>query len=442
MSSSKASILINGSPDSYVRYQRGLRQGDPLSLLLFVLVTDVLCSMFSNALCAKILVGVLLGDYRIRCNLYYADDLLVLATGGLEDLRIVKLILYVFEGLTGLVTNFSKTCLFSSSLGILPDPAASATLNCERGLLPVTYLSIPIVGRRPRRQDWEGLILKVRRKLSSWKVEHLSLGGKLTLVNSVLSVLPIYWMSLFRLPCWVIKEIDRFKRDFLWSDSDIDNPKCRLVRWKNLCRSRDQGGWGILDLGIFNQVLLGKWYWKFMNEQTWSGADVVQFNYGVSRWNLYPRYSGRISFFWKGVLNCLPALRNCVNHGINSGMETLFWKDNWLNRRAPMFIWQEEFSRTLHPNGSIFDLSFLLYETPFAENADVISFRNSSRATGRVHGDSKGWRLTGMGSLLSNLFMTSLMMAVCAARWLSSFGTKGARRRSVFLIGLLGKIRS
>lgn len=124
--------------------------------------------------------------------MHYADDLLVLTTGGLEDLRIVKLILYVFEGTTGLATNFSKTCMFSSTWGVLPDPEAAEMLSCERGLLPVTYIGIPIAGRRPRRQDWEGFIMKIRKRLSSWKMQHLSLGGRLTLVNSVLIALPIY----------------------------------------------------------------------------------------------------------------------------------------------------------------------------------------------------------------------------------------------------------
>lgn len=110
----------------------------------------------SHALRSKVLVGVLLGKFGSRYNLYYADDLLVLTTRRLEDMRVVKLILYVFEGMTGLTTNFSKTCLYSSSLVMLLDSATAEMLNCERGLLLVTYLGIPIFGRRPRRQDWEG----------------------------------------------------------------------------------------------------------------------------------------------------------------------------------------------------------------------------------------------------------------------------------------------
>lgn len=146
-------MLVNGSPNGYIRYQRALRQGDPLSPLLFVLVTDVLSTMFNHALEAKVLVDVPLGPFKNRCNLHYADDLLILTSGELEDLRIVKLILYLFEGLSGLQANFSKTCLYSVKSGVLPDEAAALTLNCTTGFLLVTYLDIPISGGRPHKQD-------------------------------------------------------------------------------------------------------------------------------------------------------------------------------------------------------------------------------------------------------------------------------------------------
>lgn len=81
-------------------------------LYFFVLATDMLCEMFTNALQSKILVGIPLGEFGSMCNLHYADDLLIITTGGLEDLRIIKLIIYVFEGLFGLKPNFAKTSLF------------------------------------------------------------------------------------------------------------------------------------------------------------------------------------------------------------------------------------------------------------------------------------------------------------------------------------------
>ncbi|XP_039118867.1 uncharacterized protein LOC120255006 [Dioscorea cayenensis subsp. rotundata] len=157
--------------------------------------------MFDNALKSKILVGVPLGEQGCVCNLHYADDLLVLTVGGAEDLRVIKLIFVgSFEGSVRLKLTFSKTCLYTTNLHQLPHMCEAKTVNCDVGLLPVTYLGLPVSGRRPRKQDWEGLIAKVRGRLSSWKSSYISIGGRLTLVNSVLSAVPTYWMSLYKLP--------------------------------------------------------------------------------------------------------------------------------------------------------------------------------------------------------------------------------------------------
>lgn len=99
--SSKASILVNGTQSGYIRYHRGLRQGDLLSPLLFVLVTDVLGIMFRHALNSRVLVGVPLGHQGRMCNLHYANDMLILTIGGLEDLRIIKILLYLLKKCQG-----------------------------------------------------------------------------------------------------------------------------------------------------------------------------------------------------------------------------------------------------------------------------------------------------------------------------------------------------
>lgn len=129
LNTSKASILVNRSPNGYVRYQRGLKQGSPMTPLLFVLVTNVLCTMFRNVLHSHIPIGVSLGAFGSKRNLHYADDLLVLTTSGMENLWVIKLILMIFEGLFGLETNFAKTCLFSTNLNQFPNVRAANTFS-------------------------------------------------------------------------------------------------------------------------------------------------------------------------------------------------------------------------------------------------------------------------------------------------------------------------
>lgn len=75
------------------------------------------------------------------------------------------------------------------------------------------------------------LILMVCIKLTSWKANYLSLGGCLTLINSIISLIPTYWMSVFHLPSWVMKELDGIYKDFLWKGPELGLKGFCLIAW-------------------------------------------------------------------------------------------------------------------------------------------------------------------------------------------------------------------
>lgn len=132
--SSKSSALINGSPNGYIKYQRGLRQ--EYSLL-----------MFNHTLNYRLLVGVSLWEHGNICHLLYANDLTAVLVGEHEDLKIIKLILYLFKVMSGLSINFHIACLYTTNWDMPPDPSSLRILNCAHGLLLITYLGILISGR-------------------------------------------------------------------------------------------------------------------------------------------------------------------------------------------------------------------------------------------------------------------------------------------------------
>lgn len=174
--SSKAHIFINGSPFSYVCYQRGCDKASS-SPFLFVISMDVLNSMFTYALTSRVLYGVSFGDFGSVCYLQYVDDLIIMTIGRGEDLRGIKLILYLFEAIFGLAINFHKTCLLLMNFNTLSNQGDLNILHCTSSSLPITYMGVPLAGRLLRRQDWENLIATVREKLGFWKASFLSLCG-------------------------------------------------------------------------------------------------------------------------------------------------------------------------------------------------------------------------------------------------------------------------
>jgi hypothetical protein len=82
----------------------------------------------------------------------------------------------------------------------------------------------------------------------------LSLGGRLVLLNSVISTIPLYYITLFKIPCWVLIKIDHIRKRFLWAGSDITSRKYHLVRWEVICRLKEFGGWGGAESRIHEYI--------------------------------------------------------------------------------------------------------------------------------------------------------------------------------------------
>lgn len=94
--------------------------GGPTIPLLFILVVDMLSVMFNHTLVLGIPLGVPLGIHEKMCYLQYTNNLLLITTRGLEDLRIFKLIIYLFKGTSGFLINFHKSYLYTIKIGTLP----------------------------------------------------------------------------------------------------------------------------------------------------------------------------------------------------------------------------------------------------------------------------------------------------------------------------------
>jgi hypothetical protein len=86
----------------------------------------------------------------------------------------------------------------------------TALFECQEGNLPLKYLGILIHCKRLSNADWKRVEEQFEKRLSRWKGKHLSVGGRLTLINSVLSSLPMYMMSFFSIPKEILKKLDYF----------------------------------------------------------------------------------------------------------------------------------------------------------------------------------------------------------------------------------------
>ena len=112
--------------------------------------------------------------------------------------------------------------------------------------------------------DWLWLIQKMEKRICHWTYRYLSLGGRLVLLNSVLSSIPVYWMSLAPLPAAVLRKLRRLMFSFLGGSSDIKK-KFHLANWNDLSWPKKCGGWGIKNLYWFNLSLRLKNLWRILH---------------------------------------------------------------------------------------------------------------------------------------------------------------------------------
>ena len=196
------SVLVNGSPTDEFPLGRGLRQGDPLSPFLFLLAAEGFNVLMESLNRANLFSGFQVGVNALTTvsHLQFEDDTLILGDKSWANIRAMRAILLLFQSLSGLKVNFSKSYLVGVNVASSWLTEAAMVLNCKVGFIPFVYLGMPIGGNSRRLSFWEPLLNRIKSRLSGWSSKHLSFGGRLILLKSVLSSLPVYALSFFKAP--------------------------------------------------------------------------------------------------------------------------------------------------------------------------------------------------------------------------------------------------
>lgn len=331
ISSNRLSILWNGCSLPPFSPGRGLRQGDPLSPYLFILVMEKLSHMIQDAVREGAWKPFKLsqGGFSLS-HLFFADDLMLFAEASVEQISNIMDILLDFAGQSGLQLSVGKSKLFTSdntSLGL------ARALSSTSGI-PVTsdlgvYLGVPIKHGRLSSMSYQYLLDRIKSKLALWKKNTLSFAGRRVFVQSTTSTIANYAMQTQLLPVAVTSSIDRNNRSFLWGDTEL-RLRPHLVKWERICQSRDRGGLNIREARLVNLSLLAKLGWRVASGDNplWCAALKSKYLRNASFWDVPQRQNS------SGVWNSILASRDIVRRGtrwrIGSNSLLNFWTDAWL----------------------------------------------------------------------------------------------------------------
>jgi hypothetical protein len=162
----------------------------------------------------------------------------------------------------------------------------------------------------------------------------MSVGGRLVLLNSVLTSLVMFMLSFFEVPKGVLGKIDYFRSQFFWQGSDYKK-KYRLAKWEILFQPKEVGGLGIQNIDIQNKCLLSKWLFKLLNEDgLWQ--TLLRKKY-LSRYTLTKVTSKPgDSHFWAGLMKVKDTFLNLGSFILKNGTQIRFWEDRWLGLQPLM----------------------------------------------------------------------------------------------------------
>ncbi|KAK2640206.1 hypothetical protein Ddye_028001 [Dipteronia dyeriana] len=92
----------------------------------------------------------------------------------------------------------------------------AAAFRCKTASLPISYLGFLLRGGQVLKNFWNPLVAKIEQRLATWKRKLLSRGGRLVQIKAVISSIPTYFLSVFKMPVGVAQRIETMRRSFLW----------------------------------------------------------------------------------------------------------------------------------------------------------------------------------------------------------------------------------
>nr|GEX20504.1 RNA-directed DNA polymerase, eukaryota, reverse transcriptase zinc-binding domain protein [Tanacetum cinerariifolium] len=247
--SSRGSVIVNESPTEESQFYIGLKQGQwsESNIDTIMKVLD----FFNRATGLRINMTISVEDDKVK--------------GGVE--------IQQFEHMKEKV----KGCILADMMDRL-----FWALEGSGGFVNLSHMFFAddavFVGQEmSRSKSWCEVVDRAKKRLSKWKLKTLSIGGRLTLLKSVLGFIPIFHMSI----------------------------KASWVKWKMVLAFKDRGGLGVSSLYALNRGLLFKWLWRFYSKDSSLWAKVIMAIHGSD---------GKVEASMKAVGN---------------GENIMFWEDTW-----------------------------------------------------------------------------------------------------------------
>nr|GEX57522.1 RNA-directed DNA polymerase, eukaryota, reverse transcriptase zinc-binding domain protein [Tanacetum cinerariifolium] len=279
------------------------------------------------------------------------------------------------------------------------------------------------------------IVKKVSNKLSNWKAKTLSVGGRLTLLKSVLGAIPTYYMSLFKAPEGIISLLEKMLNKFFLG-ADKDDRKITWVYWNKVLAHKNKGGLGVNSLYALNLASIFKWIWRFLASSSSLWIKVIKSIHGNSG-ALDNPYSSRLkNSTWIGILKAINKLKvkgvdlmGYYKIVIGNGSTTRFWHDIWYGDICFKEKFKQLFNLELQKDANV--------ASKLQASNVASSFRRPPRSDGGTDPSSwdswlNGMNLSSMQRRILEATFISMWWHIWKFKNLTLFSSKKPRKDRIF----------
>lgn len=254
------SILVNKEQVGPIYPNRGLRQWDPLSPYLFLIVAEGLLTLIHRAEAMGEIHGAEICRIApIITHLLFADDCFLFFKANDREVHAMKKILQTYEEASGQSINLGKSDVFFSK-NVDDDTQYRLTdiLGVQLVMGTGKHLGLPSMVGRSKKSTFSFIKDRVWKHISSWGGRSLTKAGKEVLIKSILQSIPSYVMGTYLIPPSVCEELECMMNSYWWGSSGSNASGIKWMSWERLSAPKAEGGMGFRELHDFNLAMLGK----------------------------------------------------------------------------------------------------------------------------------------------------------------------------------------
>ncbi|XP_059072399.1 uncharacterized protein LOC131873582 [Cryptomeria japonica] len=326
-------VLVNGSPQGFFQLSRGLWQGDPLPPFVFILLAKVLGRFIRHMRSEDKWKGVhVAAGVDAVTHQQFANYTILFGDASLREARIIKKTLDVFCDASDQQVNWAKSDIFFSNTDLRKQREIARILGVKVGTLPSRFLGTLLFGGPNRMSMLQRLMDSCVNKLEGWKSKWLTSAGRLLLLKSVLSAMPIYSMMCFKVLEKIVRSINQFMR--FWNGKS-EQDKIPLVAWDKVCQPKLAGGAGLRNWSLLNEAMGAKLIWQMYEKPDKKGVQILKHKYLDSndRERIFTvRDPPRGSAIWNFLLSCRKVITDHITWQLGNGEKAIFWTDSWDGR--------------------------------------------------------------------------------------------------------------